>query len=234
MNTIVKTDGKKIFTDTLIISDGVGTLHKNVMELLKNHSNTETLSTFETAKVSRGGRPVEYAILSEMQATFLITLMRNSEKTVLFKEKLSTEFYKQREIISRLIAQQKDPGWQNVRKDGKAVYFQKTDIIKRFVEYAENQGSKSAKMYYTNLAKMENRALFFFEQKYTNLREVMTIKQLMQVSTADDVIEKALLNGMEENLNYKEIYKLAKSRIIAFAEIIGTSPILSITNKANK
>lgn len=228
MKEICTNNGKEVFTTTLVIAEGVGNQHHTVMNLIKSHSNTETLSTFEKRKVSRGGRPIEYAVLTEVQATFLITLMRNSEKVVEFKEKLTKEFFKQRQLISGLVRQHNDPNWQNVRKDGKAVYQQKTEVIKEFVEYATSQGSKNAQLYYANLAKMENKALFFLEQKYTNVREILTIKQLMQVSTADDVIEKALKEGMDKELHYKECYSLAKERVVAFAEIIGKSPVQSL------
>ncbi len=228
MNKLVRLENNKPITDTLIISKGVGNHHKNVMELLKNYSHTKTLSTFQTAKVSNGGRPVEYAKLNETQATFLITLMKNSEIVVEFKEKLSNAFIQQREVIQKLIAQQQNHNWIDVRKDGKAIYLQKSSIIKEFINYAINQGSKSAKMYYTNFAKMENKAMFVFEQKYPNMREVLTIKQLMSVSVADDIIEKAIKEGMEKEMYYKDIFKEAKKRIIKFVEIIGKSPILSI------
>lgn len=235
MNGLVKIDGKRVFTTTLILSKGVGIEHRAVMSLLKTHSKTETLSTFQMLKVSRGGRPVNYAQLDELQATFLITLMRNSEKVVLFKEKLTKEFYQQRNVIAKLISQQRDPNWQNVRSDGKIIYKKKTDIIKQFVDYATKQGSSSATRYYSNLAKMENKALFFIEQKYKNLRDIMTIKQLMQACTADDVIEKALIDGMNDGLPYKDIYLLAKERVISFASIIGKSPVhdMAIEDNSN-
>jgi len=219
-----------VVTTTLAIADGVGTQHASVMRLISNHADHEIFSNprIQIRKLSRGGRPVEFAILNELQATFLITLMRNSPKVVEFKGKLTTEFFRQREVISKLVAQRQDADWQNVRKDGKAIYFQKTDVIKQFVEYATEQGSKNASMYYANLAKMENSALFFIEQKYPNLREVLTIKQLMQVSTADDVVEKALKDGMTKQLSYKECYRLAKDRVTAFAEIIGKSPVQNL------
>lgn len=170
-----------------------------------------------------GGRPTESYLLNEDQFVLLILLAKNSKESVELKIRVSREFKRMKQTIANLIAQRQDPSWQNVRSDGKAVYLQKTDVIKDFVEYATNQGSKSASMYYTNLAKMENNALFFIEAKYKNLREIMTIKQLMQVATADDVIEKAIKEGMEKNLHYKDIYKLAKERVIAFANIIGKS-----------
>lgn len=228
MKSICTNNGKDVFTTTLILSEGVGIEHRAVMKLIKTHSKTETLSTFEMSKVSRGGRPVEYAILSELQATFLITLMRNSVKVIEFKEKITTEFFRQRKIIARLISQRQNEEWKSIRKDGKEVYMQKTDVIKKFVDYATERGSKNANRYYANFAKMENSALFFLEQKYKNVREILTIRQLMQVATADVVIEKALMDGMKQEIEYKECYKLAKERIIAFADIIGKSPVQNL------
>jgi len=228
MNKLCTIDGKRNFTTTLVIAEGIGTDHASVYKLLKTYSNRKTLAGFKIRKVSRGGRPQEYAELTELQASFLITLMRNTERVVDFKEKLNIEFARQKEIISELHRRRSDPNWQNVRKDGKHVYFKKTDVIKEFVEYATAQGSKNAKFYYANLANLENKALFFFEQKYPNVREVLTIKQLMMVSTADDVVEKALKDGMEQGLNYKDCYKLAKQRIMDFAAIVGRSPVVEI------
>ena len=228
-NELVEIDGKKAFTNTLLIAEGCNVEHRAVMQLLKNHQkDTEILSTFEMRKFGTKGRKGTVALLSEMQATFLVTLMSNGPAVLMFKQRLVKSFFKARKIISNLIQQRKDSDWQQVRKDGKKVYFQKTDIIKQFVEYATEQGSTEAQRYYANLAKMENSSLFFLEQKYKNLREVLTIKQLMQVSTADDVIDKALKEGMERNLDYHDCYKLAKDRIIAFVEIIGRSPVLDL------
>ena len=223
MSALCEIKGNEVFTTSLKIAEGTGVEHRAIMQLLKTHSGRKTLSTFEMSKVSRGGRPVEFAMLNEIQTTFLITLMRNSDIVVEFKEKLTQEFFRQRETIAQLVRQQKDPNWQNVRSDGKHVYLQKTDIIKQFVNYAKAQGSTSAERYYSNLATMENKALFFIESKYKNMREIMTIKQLMQIATADQVVEKAIQEGMDQELHYKDIYQLAKERVIAFANIIGKS-----------
>lgn len=212
--------------------------HRNLKETIENHIdsfNEFGVMRFETVKPKgkKGGRPTKAYLLNEEQFTFLAMMMKNTPEVVALKVKVAKEFIRMRQTISNLISQRQDPNWQNVRSDGKAVYLQKTDVIKQFVDYATEQGSKSASMYYTNLAKMENNALFFIEAKYKNLREIMTIKQLMQVATADDVIEKAIKEGIDQGLHYKDIYKLAKSRVIAFANIIGKSHVhdLQLENK---
>jgi hypothetical protein len=212
--------------------------HRSLKQTIDDHIesfNEFGVMRFENAKPKgvKGGRPVKAYLLNEDQFTFLSMLMRNTPEVVKLKVKVAKEFIRMRNTIANLIAQRNDSDWQNVRSDGKTVYLQKTSVIKEFVGYAKSQGSTSAERYYSNLATMENKALFFIERKYKNMREIMTIKQLMQVATADDVVEKAIKEGMELNLNYKDIYKLAKSRVISFAEIIGKSHLhdLGLENK---
>jgi hypothetical protein len=235
---VIKNDVPVISTFDLFSRMGYSE-HRNLKETIDKHIdsfNEFGVMRFETVKPksSNGGRPVKCYLLNEEQFTFLAMLMKNTSEVVKLKVKVAKEFIRMRQTLANIIAQQKDPQWQNVRADGKAVYLQKTDVIKQFVDYATSQGSNSANKYYMSLAKMENQALFFIEAKYKNLREIMTIKQLMQVATADDVIEKAIREGMEQNLHYKQIYQLAKERVIAFANIIGKSHVhaLQIEEKA--
>lgn len=231
MNSLVKIKNNKPYTDTMIIARELGQDHSSVKRLVQVHSNTEILSRFEIEKVSTKGRPQDIYVLDELQTTFLITLMKNNKKVVDFKQELTKQFFKQRQALQSIVMNQSDATWLNVRKNGKLVVKQKTDIIKNFIEYAIKQGSKSAERYYGNFAKMENQAMFIFEQKYPNMREVLTIKQLMQVATADDIIEKAIKECMEKEMFYKDIYKEAKKRIIAYVDIIGKSPILGLEVK---
>tara|TARA_R110002012_G_scaffold33595_3_gene98200 strand:+ start:3588 stop:4313 length:726 start_codon:yes stop_codon:yes gene_type:complete len=181
----------------------------------------------------KGGRPIESYLLNEDHFILLVLLAKNSPESIELKIRVSDEFRRMKRVIANLASQRESPDRQKVRSDGKAVYLQKTDVIKQFVDYAKSQGSTSAERYYSNLAAMENKALFFIERKYKNMREIMTIKQLMQVATADQVVEKALNDGMTDKLHYKDIYKLAKSRVISFAEIIGKSQLhdLALENK---
>jgi len=235
MSDIILVKNNKCFIDSEGLAELSNNEHRAVVKLIKNYATDLEYFGVLTPSVSKptrsGGRPKTIYLLNEQQATLLTTFMTNSPTVRKFKIKLVEEFDKQNKVIQQLISQQKNPDWMNVRKDGKQVYFQKTDVIKDFINYAIEQGSKSAKMYYMNFAKMENKALFVFEQKYPNLREVLTIRQLMQVSIADDIIEKAIKEGMENKLFYKDIFKECKKRIIKYVEIIGQSPILGLESK---
>jgi len=219
----------KAFTTSLIIAKETGVEHRAVIILLKRHSKREILSSFEMLKVSTKGRPVEYAELSEIQATFLITMMKNSDIVLKFKERLVIQFFKLRDSQDRIRSNYRNNEWTEIREQGKIPRRLETDVIKEFIDYATEQGSKSAQMYYMNITKMENKALFIVEQKYKNLRDVLGVVELSTIQNADHIVARALRDGMNDKLAYKDIYKLAKERVEMFAEIRGKSQILALT-----
>ena len=72
-----------------------------------------------------------------------------------------------------------------------------------------------------------NSLLFIVDGTFKNLRDLMTRKQLMTVSSAEQIIDKALKDGMRKKMFYKEIYKLIKHRVQLFADLHGQSEIIS-------
>jgi phage regulator Rha-like protein len=223
--TLVEKKGNELMASTLTIAKGVNLEHRAVMSLVRKYKeelNDFRLMTFEMSKET-GGRPVEISWLDEEQATFLITLMKNSMIVVKFKKNLTKEFYRMKSALAEISMNHKNAEWLEKRKAGKLTHRVKTDIIKLFIDYAENQGSKSPKKYYINIAKMENAALFLLQEKYPNVRDVLNGHQLSVIQTADQIVAKAINEGMYNELFYKDIYKLAKKRVLAMAELVGKS-----------
>lgn len=234
MDKLVVLDKKTPVVDSLNMAVGFDIQHRSVYRLIVEYE--KDLSSFGKVRreitSSKSGQNMKHALLTEEQATFLATLLRNTKKSVSFKKELVKEFYRVKKQLNILVYQQQDPNWMNVRKDGKVIVKQKSAVIDDFIKYAlDNGASSGAKWYHANFAKMENRNMFVFEQEYPNMREVLTIKQMMQVATGDDIIEKAIKEGMEKEMYYKDIFKLAKDRIIKYVEIIGKSPILGLEAK---
>jgi predicted transcriptional regulator YheO len=225
MGDMVFVDKSNVLTTTLIIAEGVHNDHYNVMRLLNKYSNRKILSDFETRKVSRGGRPVTYAILNEEQTTFLITLMNNSDVVVDFKERLIKAFYKMKNTLLQIANNKQNEEWLTCRGAGKDVRNQATTIIDSFIKYAEKQGSQSPSRYFTNISKMENKALFIVTEKYPNLRDVMNKRQLSFIQSADTIASEAIIEGMKKEMYYKDIYKLAKQRVEELSKLIPRTPI---------
>jgi len=236
MKNLVQLDSSgHAFTTTLIVSEGVGTEHRAVMKLLDSHIKRDAFSALEVRKkkAKGSGKPTRYYELNELQATFLITLMKNSEIVVNFKETLIKEFFKMRLELSRIASNQSNAQWLEQRNSGKIARRIETDVIQKFIDYAKRQGGseKGCDMYYSNLSTMENKALFIVERKYPNLRNVLGITDLSTIQNADHIVSKALSDGMIDSLHYKEIYKLAKERVEMFAELRGKSVISNLLVK---
>ena len=235
MSDLVVLVDKKPLISTFNLFEKMGYKeHRKLKEVINNNIsafNDIKLLPIQRVKPTnvKGGRPIESYLLNEDQFILLVLLAKNTPESVALKIRVAKEFRRLKAVVASIATQQHDAEWMNVRSDGKIAYKQKTTVIKDFIDYATAQGSTSATRYYTNLATMENKALFLIEQKYKNLREILTIKQLMQACTADDVIEKALQDGMDKKLPYKDIYQLAKERVHAFAEIIGKSQVHLLT-----
>ena len=87
-----------------------------------------------------------------------------------------------------------------------------------FVEYATNQGSKSANMYYKHFTSATYKALHFMQQAKPKLRDTLDLLQLHQLLLAEDLCKRSIKKYMEENLHYKEIYILVKQDIEKFAD----------------
>lgn len=100
------------------------------------------------------------------------------------------------------IATEKDERWLSTRQETKQVRKQETDVIKKFVQYAEGQGSTHANNYYTLLTNLANKRAGV-ESKGRNEADQKTLLRLKSLET---LIEMRLETLMNNNIPYKEAY----------------------------
>ncbi len=100
-------DTQVYVVDSRLLAAKCGVQHQNLRELIETHQATITeafgVLRFETGKPSGGslgGRPERYALLTEDQATFVITLTRNTPQVVAFKAALVQAFAEARRHIA--------------------------------------------------------------------------------------------------------------------------------------
>ena len=198
---------------------------KNI-DIFEKYGSVVFEATTDGSNARKKGRYDLSYFLNEEQFTMLIMLVKNTPESIELKERVVNQFFIMRKQLTKMASVRSSEEWKSKRLDGKAVYKQKTDVIKQFVDYCVAAGSKSADKYYTSLASMENKALFIIEQKYPNVREVLNVKQLGQLMVADQIIEKAMLEEMGKGTEYHEIFKICKDRVIQFSEILGKSLVI--------
>lgn len=116
--------------------------------------------------------------------------------------------------------------WIEARTEGKNVRKITTDIISSFIEYAKRQGSQSAEMYFMNFSKMVNAELLEIEgKKPANIRDQLNVMQLHQLSVAEQVISRTIVECMAQGRFYKDVYQDAKKKIQVYAATVGRSRV---------
>lgn len=112
MKLVTLKDGQPVTTSEVVAAN-TENQHKNVLELVRQYQiqlEEFGLVAFETrarSKGQHGGGDVTIAILNEPQATFLLTLMRNSTIVVKFKLALVKAFFALRAEAETIQPQQR-------------------------------------------------------------------------------------------------------------------------------
>lgn len=246
IKNLVEIIDNDLFTGTYKLSILFELHHKSLKKLIERYRldfedvgeievKTRSISGISnTRNSSKKGRPETEYLLNEPQAAFLILISKNKELVLKFKKHITKEFFNQRKKIIKLQCQLKNAEWQKLREEGKLDRKIETDSIKKFIEYATNQGSKNANKYYMIISKMEYITLFnieLLEQKFPNIRNLLNRYQLVTLQNADKIIARTLEEGINKKMFYKEIYKLAKARIESFVDLVGKSRILEDINQ---
>jgi len=220
MNELLVT--QEMTTTSLIIANHFGKSHKHVLFTI------DTMNCSEEFKVPNF-RPSEY--VNSRGKTYrgynitrdgfsMLAMGFTGEKAMRWKESFLKAF---NAMEQTLLKQQKTVDWTAARLQGKAIRKNTTDTIQDFIEYATNQGSKNAKMYYANITKMEYKALDILEQSKQvtgNFRDTLDLMQIGFLQVAENIASLAIKKGMEELLDYHDIYTLAKQKVTEYAQSV--------------
>ena len=98
-----RADGEP-YTTSEIIAEGTGMNHRRVRDAIRKYQAEleafGVLGAYATETLG-GGRPSTGYILNEPQATFLLTLLKNTPVVVEFKKELVRQFYAMRDELTR-------------------------------------------------------------------------------------------------------------------------------------
>lgn len=211
MYELVELKGNDVFTNSKVIADGTNNQHESVVAIIRKYEK-DILDfgniDFSDLKSGKRGQPERVYYLNEEQATFVITLLRNSKIVVKFKKELVRQFYAMR----RFILEKQSKLWGETRIANKENRLKETDVIKLIVDYAKEQGSThSDKLYvtYTKLAK----------SVIGGNRDNITVSDLNNLTLVESIILQTIRIDMSMGMHYKDIYRDCKNRIEQFADI---------------
>ena len=235
MSNLLNVKNETIYVSTKILAEKLNRQHRVIYNLVNKYKKElEILGVLSFQSVPKkdniGGGTSKVFYLNEEQYIFLITNMRtkaNEIDTVMkAKMEISKQFVQMRKWILEQKTQKANQEYIETRNKSKLGRKQETDIIKTFIEYAINQGSKSANKYYMAISKMENQAFFILKEKFKNVREILNITQLSKIIIADMIVRQALIDGMDREMFYKDIFQLAKKRVVDLANSLGVKEVI--------
>jgi len=222
-NEIVELRKKQTVTTSLVFAEEFDLKHKHVLEKIRKYrvDFSAVKNQFEEGMfVDRKNKEQPMFFMNRDGYMTLVMNMsaRGKALELLFERKQM--FIKAFNNLEKMVLkEQTNKGnieWTAAREQGKAIRLETTDIIKRFVEYAEAQGSNNARMYYMNITKMQYRALDILEQGKPKVRDVLSILEIGSLSIAENIVKDGLERYMQEGKHYKEIYLLCKQDVEEF------------------
>jgi phage regulator Rha-like protein len=198
---------KELRIDSRLLAGQLDHRHRTIFASITKYEKelaSLSLMRFETEAVKvegeRGYKIQKFALLTEDQCYFVLTLMRNNPNVVALKLKLVKAFRDARkQIANRDMA----------RLSGKQVRRDETDAIKELVEYATANGSKNAQFYYPNITIMTNKVIGIDKGQ----RDTLDTRQLCVLQMIETSIRIAIGDGLREQLPYDDIYLLCKDRV---------------------
>lgn len=233
---LVKVYRGSVLCDSRIIAEKFKKQHKHVLgKIDKLRLNLENLTAqgvtvqkikfpllFEEKKYLSRGQTYRYIEMNKPAFSLLVMEFSGSRA---FNTKLlfNDAFYQMEQALLR----QDNLEWKGTREQGKQIRQNLTDEIKTFVDYAIAQGSQNASKYYILITKMQYKALKLIEKNEKidkNFRNTLDMMDLNHLIAAENVARKALMDGIAQELHYKDIFQLAKANVLQLANIMVIKP----------
>ncbi len=226
MAELVEVRNKELLVDSHLVAKKFGMQHKDFI----NTANKIIVKLEELRgdavppkyyKESRHYRGTDFEVYLMTREFFSLVSMRlTSKKAFEWQVKFNQAFYDMERRLLKVETNKSDIEWNSTRLIGKTARTEETNVIKQFVEYATEQGSKSAKFYYGHLTNASYKALGLMAKKHPKLRDQMNIYELSELMLAERFATNKLKEYMELERNYKDIYQTVKDDLIIFGNAV--------------
>lgn len=224
-NNLVVSKKDDIYTNSVLISEKLEVPHRDLLRTIEKIvkkqcasqriENTQKfiLSSFKNKMC----REYPMYLLNEPAFIKLVMNLSGYEKAEIVQDMFIEAFV----AMKRALLNKQNASWIESRDIGKEARLELTDTIKEFVEYAETQGCTQSKFYYSTCTKMTYKALELIDQnKTTPIRDMLTGMQLGFLMVAENIAQRALKEGMDQEMNYRDIYYYAKEKVTIFSQSV--------------
>lgn len=211
MNDLVSIKNDEAVCDSLQVAEKFKKNHQHVLEAIDNltvENSTVAEMFFESSYKAENGHTYRKFFMNRDGFSLLVMGFKG-KKALEWK----LQYIKAFNQMESMLKERNTQLWSEQRKQGKLTRQAETDVIKKLVEYAKEQGSEHSQMLYTTYSKLANKMAGIDD------RELATISQLNELSFIENIILNQIRVGMEKKMHYKEIYRDCKRQIELFKDV---------------
>lgn len=224
---LVEVQKNEVFASSEIVARKFKYQHSNLVKTIRKlMGELEKLTPYptraknnpKTKEIDKEYRGSKFKAFLMNREFFSLLVMRLRGKNALeWQLKFNDAFYEMERKLFQLSSNKNNPEWLEARFKGKAARLSETDAIKVFIDYATEQGSKSAKYYYKHFTNMSYGALGLMTHKKPQLRDTLEFIPLCELVIVEEMIKNLLVKYMRLNRHYKDIYQSIKEDLIKFS-----------------
>jgi hypothetical protein len=210
---IVKAEAR---VDSRILAGHLGVKPKNTFELILRYE-TEfreidqlLFKTADGKRIQGGGNAERYALVTEDQSFFLLSLSRNSKRVVRLKMRLIQSFRQARDALE-------------LGKGYLPFYHDLHDAVKHLADAAKTAGSGTpAHVFHSNVNRMVNAAMGLGSGERHTLAPHQRIAIMASNHIAQKAIERTLSGGGDHRSAYADAKKQVQNYAIGAHLLLGT------------
>lgn len=207
-------------TTSLAIAQKFGKRHDTVLRAIRLVECSEEFSRRNFAERDyideRGKSQPMYSITRDGFA--FLAMGFTGKNAAGWKEDYITAFNQMEKALLAQTINHQNIYWQQKRIEGKQVRLAWGGCVQEFVAYAKAQGSQSSEKYYMAITKMEYSALELVKQAADkHFRDSLNAIEHGQLTVVEMAAQRALREGMDSRLHYKDIYQHCKQACVDLA-----------------
>lgn len=211
MDDLVSIKNDEAVCDSLQVAERFHKNHQHVLEAIDNltvENSTVEEMFFESTYKAENGHTYRKFYMNR-DGFSLLAMGFKGKKALEWK----LQYIKAFNQMESMLKERNTQLWIEQRNQGKLTRKSETDVIKKLVEYAKEQGSEHSQMLYLTYSRLANKMSGITD------RELATINQLNELSFIENIILNQILLGMNREMHYKDIYQDCKRRIELFKDV---------------
>ena len=211
MENLVYVKKNTVVCDSLQVAEKFGKNHQHILEAIDKLTveNSTVVEMFHKGTYKADNGHIYRKYLMNRDGFSLLVMGFTGKQAIEWKLQYIEAFNR----MKTLLLQQQSQIWQDTRKYQKEIRKQETDAIKHLVEYAQEQGSSNAARYYVSLSKLADKAAGITD------RDKATMGQLATLTLVENILHRCIMDGIDLEEPYKDIYQDCKQRIEQFRTV---------------